>query len=63
MALMTLEEYLSRRYTPTSIPPKHRVWRWLREGKIPFAIKEGRRYMIDEKALELTGNKLVDRVL
>lgn len=62
MALMTVEEYMRRRYTSESMPPKHRIWRHIREGRIP-AIKEGKQYYIDEKALSLTGNDLVDKVL
>lgn len=62
MALITVDEYIERKYAPRSRPPKRTVWRWIRLGKIP-ARKEGRRYYIDEKALELTGNPLVDKVL
>lgn len=62
MALMTVEEYIERKYTPKSRPDKKTVWGWIRTGKIP-AKKEGRRYYIDEKALQLTGNPLVDNVL
>jgi hypothetical protein len=62
MALLTVDEYIERKYAPKSRPPKTTVWRWIRLGKIP-ARKEGRRYYIDEQALKLTGNKIVDNVL
>jgi hypothetical protein len=49
MALLTVDEYIERKYAPKSRPPKTTVWRWIRLGKIP-ARKEGRRYYIDEQA-------------
>lgn len=65
MALLTVEEYIERRYAPNSRPPKHRIWRNIRLGRIPreLVIKEGKYYYIDEKALQLTGNPMVDKVL
>lgn len=66
MALMTVEEYAERRYTERSRPPRQAVWRTIRRLKKDHPelfTKEGRRIYIDERALKLTGNPMVDKVL
>ena len=60
--LITVEEYIERTFSEKSRPHKTTVWRWIREGKIA-ATKQGKRYYINDKIVNLTDNPLVNRVL
>lgn len=61
---LTVENWISREFTPGSRPKRTLVWRWIREGVVPAA-KLGKRYYIpaDFSLSNNTGNELVDRIL
>lgn len=62
MSLITLQQYISRTFSPGSEPHQHTVRRWINRKIIPGK-RFGTRYYVDEIAVAANGNPIVEKVL
>ncbi len=63
MALITIDEYREREFSPEARPCRQTVRAWMKAGKLRYQ-KRGRRYFVDtDNPGAATGNVLADRIL